>query len=151
MDMTKFDGKDDPGYLAVSGEIMRWARAVQYSLDDKARSCSSAGFQSSTPLDSMALGEDQRLRGGYLGDQRQEGYPTQSRDHPPNSYYQRQPSSIPASYWELGIKQQQPAMPATRVQQGANAVNIQNQNIASGGKTVQGMNISSEKDVTFNL
>src|SRR3954469_15732772 len=29
MDMTKFSSDEDPGYLNVSTEIMRWIRAVQ--------------------------------------------------------------------------------------------------------------------------
>ncbi|KAI9710416.1 MAG: hypothetical protein M1812_007452 [Candelaria pacifica] len=38
-----------------------------------------------------------------------------------------------------------------RLVQGANQINVANQTTSHGGKTVQGMNISSDKDVTFNF
>ncbi|KAI9731807.1 MAG: hypothetical protein M1835_003517 [Candelina submexicana] len=60
-----------------------------------------------------------------------------------NSPYARQPSPYQDS---------QPAYsPGPRVQQGANQINVGNQSTWKGGKTVQGMNISSDKDVTFNF
>ena len=37
MNMTKFDGGDDPGFVAVAGELRRWCRGLSLSSPGGAR------------------------------------------------------------------------------------------------------------------
>lgn len=37
MDMTKFEGVDDPGFIAVAGELRRWCKELSSSSSGGAR------------------------------------------------------------------------------------------------------------------
>ncbi|OBR03258.1 LipA and NB-ARC domain-containing protein [Colletotrichum higginsianum IMI 349063] len=65
MDMTKFSSAEDPGYLSVSTEILRWVRAIQKAQ----RSAAAAPTASSQTMPSPGLGapaSSQGATGAYL-------------------------------------------------------------------------------------
>ncbi|KAH0562316.1 hypothetical protein GP486_002990 [Trichoglossum hirsutum] len=73
-------------------------------------------------------------------------YPSPKPPPPPSP-----PPSAAHDYETYQSSSYRQAAPVPRVHQGAHTLNIQDQHVSGGGKVVQGLNISSEKDVTLNF
>ena len=49
MDMTKFCALDDPGFVAVAGEVRRWVKALVVAADEFSRTRESEHLESVKP------------------------------------------------------------------------------------------------------
>ena len=152
MDMTKFTSAEDPGYLAVSTELWRWVKEIKTRVQ----------METPKPVNvGSATGQIQQawLSEGSGSAQPQQQWPStghfpqQNRQALPPPWLGQQQGLPPIGYnpdpreWQT-LLQQWPS-PENRINQGGNV--IEGQSISGSGKTVQGNNIRSEKDVTFNF
>jgi hypothetical protein len=140
--MTKFVSEEDPGYAAVSTELWRWVREVKARMQvatstnvGATADLSSHQFRS-PEWSAYASSQQQLLPSGNYPQHFQQGSPSMAAMQNAN----------PAN-WQTLFQQHQP--PAGAVSQGGHM--IEGQTSYGSSKVVQGNNIRSDQDVTFNF
>jgi hypothetical protein len=155
MDMTKFALEEDPGYLAVSSELWRWAKQIKSQLQVQEAS-SSASTSSATgqnleawPSEMLNFSHPHQqwlIEGGH---QYNQPLSAPQQRLPQNNYTQYHDQQRLPPIPDPQTPSYYPSPQESRISIGGNTIGAQN--ISGNGKTVQGNNIRSEKDVTFNL
>lgn len=140
MNMTKFVSEEDPGYAAVSTELWRWTKEVKARMQvARPNNFSPPGNQAQQhrPQEWSSYGPSQQmlLPGNHA---------LQYQSNPPSTASIR--SFNNATFQPV---YQQYRQPDDAVTQGGNT--IEGQTSSGTSKVVQGNNIRSEKDVTFNF
>lgn len=143
--MTKFVSKEDPGYLAVSTELWRWVKEVKARLQ--------VAKTSETPNPETAQHHPHRQ---HLPPPSAMNFSQQDHRALPPAWPSQQQGTEPFGYsmglsdpWMMQAFLQRWQGPNESVLQGGNV--IEGQKISGGGKAVQGNNINTDKDVTFNF